>query len=98
MSETPEARDEGPTPFRWPEPVRTPETLTPGYVLCYECDGLGWCPLCGGRGSGSGTWGRCRECHARRVCPICQGGGQLATSELSSYQRGHYPDLTDGRN
>lgn len=39
-----------PEEFQWPEPVRTPETLTPGYVLCYECDGLGACHGCGGRG------------------------------------------------
>ncbi|MEE1811272.1 hypothetical protein PUR32_35380, partial [Streptomyces sp. BE133] len=32
-----------PEEFQWPEPVRTPGTLTPGYVLCYECDGLGAC-------------------------------------------------------
>ncbi|GAA4840090.1 hypothetical protein [Kitasatospora terrestris] len=82
--------------FRWPEPVRTPETVTPGFVLCYECDGLGACDCCGGRG-----WvpaephgrERCRACFARRVCPICQGAGQLAVSDLSTYQLGYYPGL-----
>lgn len=85
-----------PEDFRWPEPIRTAETVTSGYVLCYECDGLGWCSHCGGRG-----WvpdeqrGRrkCPACHRRRVCLICCGAAELATSELSSYQRGYYPEL-----
>lgn len=76
--------------------MRTPETLTPGYVLCYECDGLGRCPGCGGRG-----WvlrephrrKRCAECGTRQVCPICQGHGELSASSLSPYQRGYYPEL-----
>ncbi|MEU1674639.1 hypothetical protein ABZ752_21815 [Streptomyces roseifaciens] len=82
--------------FPWPEPARTAATVTPGYVLCYECDGLGWCPGCGGRG-----WvhdearGRknCSACHRDRVCLICRGAAQLAISELSPYQRGYYPEL-----
>ncbi|MFE7597831.1 hypothetical protein [Streptomyces sp. NPDC057494] len=85
-----------PQPVQPPEPVRTPETLTPGYVLCYECDGLGRCPGCGGRG-----WvlrephrrHRCAECGTRQVCPICQGHGELSVSSLSPYQRGYYPEL-----
>ncbi|MEZ0067202.1 DnaJ-class molecular chaperone [Streptacidiphilus sp. MAP12-20] len=77
----------------WPEPVRTPETLTPGYVLCYECDGLGWCPACGGSGWGSGAWGRCQLCGHEQVCPICRGSGDLAASQLSEYQRRYYPEL-----
>ncbi|PKV83293.1 hypothetical protein [Streptomyces sp. TLI_146] len=82
-----------PEEFTWPEPLRTPETLTPGYLLCYECDGLGACPGCGGRG----WWpdevhGRtnCRECRRQRVCAICRGAGQLAASLLSPYQRRYY--------
>ncbi|QLE70312.1 hypothetical protein FGW37_00640 [Streptomyces rectiverticillatus] len=85
-----------PEEFQWPEPVCTAETVTPGYVLCYECDGLGWCPGCGGRG-----WvhdevrGRknCSACHRDRVCLICRGAAQLAISQLSPYQRGYYPEL-----
>ncbi|MFE3504710.1 hypothetical protein [Kitasatospora sp. NPDC059160] len=85
-----------PQPEPDPEPVRTPETLTPGYVLCYECDGLGLCLLCRGRG-----WRprlpegkrRCGECQARKVCVICRGGGQLSIYGLSTYQRGYYPEL-----
>lgn len=84
-----------PEEFTWPEPLCTPETVTPGYVLCYECDGLGACPGCGGRG-----WvpdevrGRanCRACHRERVCPICRGAGQLAISQLTPYQQGYYPE------
>ncbi|MGK5543298.1 hypothetical protein ACSNOH_00875 [Streptomyces sp. URMC 127] len=74
--------------FQWPEPVRTPETLTPGYVLCYECDGLGACHGCGGRGWAPGEpQGRsnCHQCGRQRVCLICRGGGELAVSQLSPY-------------
>ncbi|MCX4774161.1 hypothetical protein OG322_33435 [Streptomyces sp. NBC_01260] len=83
--------------FQWPEPVRTPETLTPGYVLCYECDGLGACRGCGGRGwVPSERHGRsnCRQCGRQRVCPICRGGGQLDVSQLSPYQLTYYPKLS----
>ncbi|MFG2563645.1 hypothetical protein [Streptomyces sp. NPDC048496] len=94
--QTPALALRAPEEFQWPEPVRTPETVTPGYVLCYECDGLGECPGCGGRG-----WvpdqarGRtnCPECRRGRVCLICRGSGQLAVSQLSPYQRGYYPEL-----
>ncbi|WP_329568558.1 hypothetical protein [Kitasatospora sp. NBC_01266] len=82
--------------FQWPEPVCTAESVTPGYVLCYECDGLGACPGCGGRGwVPEPTHGRtkCRECHGARFCLICRGGGELAISQLSEYQRGNYPEL-----
>nr|BEK63109.1 hypothetical protein KPHV_03360 [Kitasatospora purpeofusca] len=81
------------------EPERRPETVTPGYVLCYECDGDGRCPGCGGRGWVLRTAGRsdlrrrCAECATTRFCPICRGAGQLAISLLSTYQRGYYPDL-----
>lgn len=84
--------------FEWPDPVRTPETVTPGYVLCYECEGLGWCPSCGGRGwldDGAGGRKRCPECHTTGSCPICQRAGQLAISQLSPYQRGYYPELPE---
>ncbi|MEU4119909.1 hypothetical protein AB0F71_36105 [Kitasatospora sp. NPDC028055] len=89
-------RPSEPQPEPEPEPVRTPETLTPGYVLCYECDGLGRCPTCHGRG-----WlprrpdgkRRCGECRTTRLCVICRGAGELSVYGLSSYQRGYYPDL-----
>ncbi|WP_433564587.1 hypothetical protein ACQP1O_04265 [Nocardia sp. CA-151230] len=81
--------------YRRPDPARTPETLTPGYVLCYECDGLGACPECDGRGRLSS--GRlCPECNGSRYCPICRGAGQLAVSELSPFQRTYYPELRGG--
>ncbi|MEV4558407.1 hypothetical protein AB0K51_15655 [Kitasatospora sp. NPDC049285] len=85
-----------PEQARRPEPVRTPETVTPGFVLRYECDGLGACDHCGGRGWVPGEprrRERCRVCFARRVCPICQGAGELAISDLSTYQLGYYPGL-----
>ncbi|CAM5436720.1 hypothetical protein GCM10010329_52310 [Streptomyces spiroverticillatus] len=76
-----------------PEPVVTPETLDPGYLLCYECDGLGHCPGCYGLG-----WvpdeergrKRCPCCQFTPVCVICKGRGQLLPSLLSPYQRGYY--------
>ncbi|MFF0622464.1 hypothetical protein [Streptomyces sp. NPDC004296] len=85
-----------PQPVQQSEPVRTPETITPGYVLCYECDGLGWCPGCGGRGWVLGQphrRSRCRECRTTKVCAICRGEGQLHASGLSAYQLGYYPGL-----
>ncbi|MFJ9362863.1 hypothetical protein ACIRRA_00375 [Nocardia sp. NPDC101769] len=92
---TPEIAVRDPQESRPPEPVRTPETLTPGYVLCYECDGLGLCPECRGRGRLSN--GRlCPECNGSRFCPICRGAGQLAASQLSEYQRTYYPELRGG--
>ncbi|MGW3073276.1 hypothetical protein [Kitasatospora sp. NPDC001132] len=85
-----------PEEFRRPEPLHTPETVTPGYVLCYECDGLGWCHDCGGRGwRPDAARGRvnCSACHRRRVCVICRGAAELAVTDLSPYQRGYYPEL-----
>ncbi|MFG2905443.1 hypothetical protein ACGF13_10345 [Kitasatospora sp. NPDC048286] len=85
-----------PEEFRRPEPLLTPETVTPGYVLCYECDGLGWCHDCGGRGwRPDAAHGRvnCPACHRRRVCVICRGAAELAVTDLSLYQRGYYPEL-----
>ncbi|MFF5706586.1 hypothetical protein ACFY7H_29470 [Streptomyces sp. NPDC012794] len=80
-----------------PDPVRTPDTLRPGYVLCYECDGLGWCSSCWGR-----SWipdvergrRRCPECHQDRVCPICRGAGEKHAATLQYYERGYYPGLS----
>jgi hypothetical protein len=95
-AQTPALALRTPEEFQWPEPVRTPDTLTPGYVLCYECDGLGLCPGCGGRGwLPSEPHGRtnCRECHRERVCPICRGGGELAIFQLTPFQQGYYPEL-----
>ncbi|MFJ6380810.1 hypothetical protein ACIQI7_12550 [Kitasatospora sp. NPDC092039] len=84
-----------PQEFRRPRPVRTAETVTPGYVLCYECDGLGWCHGCEGRGRlPDPTRGRinCPACHRSRVCVICRGAAELAVSQLSPYQHGYYPE------
>ncbi|MFE3646765.1 hypothetical protein ACFXO2_02780 [Streptomyces sp. NPDC059152] len=41
------------------------------------------------------THGRknCRACHRTRVCLICRGAAELPVSDLSSYQRGYYPEL-----
>ncbi|WP_438309889.1 hypothetical protein ACSHWO_02695 [Streptomyces sp. HUAS TT3] len=81
-----------PVPHVRPGPSATPETLWAGHELCYECDGLGWCPVCEGKGwvlGGNPGWGsrsiprdpdrlgRCPLCSTRRVCPICNGAGQV---------------------
>ena len=76
-------------PHRRPEPLVAPETPLPGNVLCAECDGLGRCALCEGRGwtlggrpgwrpgpSDPGRLGLCPECFGRRLCPGCGGEGQ----------------------
>lgn len=75
-----------PQEFQRPQPVRPAETVTPGYVLCYEYDGLGWCHGCEGRGRlPDPTGGRinCPACHRSRVCVICRGAAELAISQLS---------------
>ncbi|MFJ8208990.1 hypothetical protein [Streptomyces sp. NPDC096033] len=85
-----------PQPIQQPEPVPTPELLTPGHVLCYECDGFCRCPGCGGRGWVLGPTdhkSRCSVCRTTRVCPVCRGEGELNPSNLSEYQLGYYPDL-----
>ncbi|MET9177022.1 hypothetical protein ABZX88_02190 [Kitasatospora aureofaciens] len=97
--ETPALPLSEPREFQWPEPIRTEETVTPGFVLCYECDGLGACSYCGGRGwslGGDGLRHGCRGCDRRRYCLICRGAGQLAFSELSPYQLGYYRDRDPG--
>ncbi|MEU2392679.1 hypothetical protein [Streptomyces sp. NPDC007369] len=81
-----------PEPQARPEPSATPETLWTGHELCYECDGLGWCPACEGEGrvlGGDPGWGagsiprdpdrlgRCPLCSTRRICPVCSGAGQV---------------------
>ncbi|WP_067654961.1 hypothetical protein [Nocardia harenae] len=82
-----------------PEPVVTAATLRTGYLLCYECDGLGWCPECFGRGwilDAEQRRTRCVECRGGRTCPICAGAGQLAIAELNSRDRAQYPELDEG--
>ncbi|WP_166028037.1 hypothetical protein [Streptomyces chilikensis] len=96
LGQTPVTALYEPHEFRWPEPVRRSATLTPGHLLCYECDGLGACDCCGGRGwLPSEPHGRSRrpQCAARRICPICGGAGELGLSQLSPYQRTRYPEL-----
>ncbi|MGW8776466.1 hypothetical protein ACWGNM_00095 [Streptomyces sp. NPDC055796] len=85
-----------PQPARQSGPLPTPQTVPPGYVVCHECDGLGRCPGCGGRGwvlGQSDRRRRCGKCGTRKACPICRGEGQLSASDLSEYRRGHYPGL-----
>lgn len=96
QAETPSMAFDTPEPLVRPEPVRTTDTLHPGYVLCYECDGLGWCPSCYGR-----SWvpdaerglRRRPECHEERVCPICCGRGEKHAATLQYFERGYYPEL-----
>ncbi|WP_405179651.1 hypothetical protein OG225_38760 [Nocardia sp. NBC_01377] len=86
------------TPSEEPSPVRTSDDVDPGYVLCYECSGTGWCPVCRGRGWVSDEIRgrhRCPECFDRRVCPICVGAGELAVARLSPVQRANYVHLPD---
>lgn len=80
-----------------PAPVRTAETVDAGCVLCYECGGFGWCPLCESRGWILGRDGReqCRECHGARVCPVCDGRGELTISSLAPWERDQYPELRE---
>ncbi|MFD3698030.1 hypothetical protein ACFWUZ_18070 [Streptomyces sp. NPDC058646] len=99
QAETPSMAFHTPEPLVRPEPLRTADTLDPGYVLCYECDGLGWCSSCYGR-----SWvpdaergrRRCPECHEDRVCPICRGSGEKYAATLQYYERGYYPELFEG--
>ncbi|MFI9506338.1 hypothetical protein [Nocardia sp. NPDC052566] len=79
-----------------PVPVKIAETVSDGHLLCYECVGLGWCPLCRSRGwilGASGSREQCRECHGARVCPVCDGRGELAVSALAGWERDQYPEL-----
>ncbi|MEV0762960.1 hypothetical protein [Nocardia sp. NPDC050435] len=79
-----------------PAPAVTPETVSRGAVLCYECDGLALCPTCHGQGSvdgGPGGRHRCRTCLGSRVCPVCGGAGELRVADLSDADRIHYPDI-----
>ncbi|MGW3952435.1 hypothetical protein ACWEKM_16255 [Streptomyces sp. NPDC004752] len=87
-----------PKPFVRPDPVRTPETVRRGYVLCNECDGLGWCPVCEGCGwcpSEEHGRERCPECFEEKFCPVCQGHGELEISRLPDWQRDQYPELRE---
>lgn len=95
MAETPAIPLAIPEPWVPPPPVRTPETVSRGYVLCYECDGAGWCPECKGRGWVESERGRetCGECLGDRDCPVCRGHGELAVNRLQDWQRNQYPDL-----
>ncbi|MGW0250977.1 hypothetical protein ACWDYH_30550 [Nocardia goodfellowii] len=79
-----------------PAPAVTSATAHPGAVLCYECDGLGACPTCQGRGwtkGGPSGRHRCRSCLGSRRCPICEGAGELPLEDLSDADRAHYPRI-----
>lgn len=94
--ETPAMPLYSPKPFVRPDPVRTPETVRRGYVLCNECDGLGWCSACEGRGwcpSEEHGRERCPECFEDRCCPVCRGAGELEIARLQDWQRDQYPEL-----
>ncbi|MFD4261804.1 hypothetical protein ACFWR9_30340 [Streptomyces sp. NPDC058534] len=76
----------GPQEFRWPEPVCTPETVSPGYVLCYECEGLGACPGCGGhapRPSPRAAGTPAASCATRNVSACSAGAPVSYTSQTS---------------
>ncbi|MQY05782.1 DnaJ-like cysteine-rich domain-containing protein [Actinomadura macrotermitis] len=95
MAGTPAMALDTPQPRVRPEPLKSAGNLSPGYALCYECDGLGLCPACYGRG-----WvpdeerGRrhCPECQIVPVCPICRGAGELYVATLQYFEKGYYPD------
>ena len=93
--ETPKMPLYTPEEFVPPPPAQTAETVDPEHVLCYECRGLGWCPVCDGRGWTSGETGRakCPECFGSRVCPICRGAGELTIAALADWERDQYPEL-----
>ncbi|MEV6135823.1 hypothetical protein AB0L63_07105 [Nocardia sp. NPDC051990] len=96
LGETPDVVLYEDDPLPTPPPAVTPETLSPGALLCYECDGLGHCPVCKGRGwTKGGSTGRirCRECLGSKVCPVCGGAGEVAVTDLTEEARAHYPDL-----
>ncbi|MFF2778917.1 hypothetical protein ACFVU3_28980 [Streptomyces sp. NPDC058052] len=81
-----------------PAPVGTAETVEPGHVLCYECDGLGWCPACYGFSwvvNDTGLRQSCPECQNYRICPICRCAGQLQIARLRRAERAFYPELAD---
>ncbi|MFD8595864.1 hypothetical protein ACFV1L_12735 [Kitasatospora sp. NPDC059646] len=74
-----------PEVFVRPEPLLAPEDVRAGHELCPECEGLGWCDRCWGRGwtMGGVTWGGrtdgqvcCGDCLGSRACPFCRGAGQ----------------------
>ncbi|GLY22809.1 hypothetical protein [Micromonospora sp. NBRC 101691] len=85
-----------PVGFVPPEPIVTADALPNGALLCYECDGLGWCPCCLGRGftlDDDRRRQRCQLCFTRRICPICEGTGLKWIHALNSWERGQYPEL-----
>lgn len=81
-----------------PDAVHTAETVEPDHALCYECDGLGWCPACGGLTwvlDGAGLRNVCTACRKQRVCPVCRGAGQLQIARLRRAEQAFYAELTD---
>ncbi|TDB91552.1 hypothetical protein E1091_13690 [Micromonospora fluostatini] len=98
--ETPHVLLHEPVEFVPPEPCVTAETLPAGALLCYECDGLGWCPCCLGRGfvlDDDRRRQRCPCCFTRQVCLICEGAGLKWIHMMSWWAREQYPELRQDR-
>ncbi|KXK60655.1 hypothetical protein AWW66_17730 [Micromonospora rosaria] len=98
--ETPHVLLHEPVEFVPPEPCVTAGTLPAGALLCYECDGLGWCPCCLGRGfllDDDRRRRRCTCCFTQRVCLICEGAGLKWVHTLSGWAREQYPELRQDR-
>ncbi|MFI6823335.1 hypothetical protein ACIBJE_20605 [Micromonospora sp. NPDC050187] len=94
--ETPHVLLHEPVGFVPPEPVVTTGSLPTGALLCYECDGLGWCPGCLGRGftrDDCQRRQRCNLCFTRRICPICEGAGLKWIHAMNRWERTQYPEL-----
>ncbi|MEU4565021.1 hypothetical protein [Micromonospora sp. NPDC023956] len=93
---TPHVLFHDPVEFVPPEPVVTAGTLPAGALLCYECDGLGWCPGCLGQGftlDDDRRRQRCNLCFTKRICPICEGRGLKRIHAMNTWERRHYPEL-----
>jgi hypothetical protein len=95
---TPEVQLREPDPYTPPAPAVTEETLPPGFELCRECRGRGYCNLCEGR-----SWlpgGRpCVLCSLTRHpgrCHVCDGDGEFAVSRRPHVWAPESPDLPVG--
>lgn len=57
-----------------------------GYVLCYDCGGVGICTNCDGEAKVDGRL--CGVCSGRRYCLFCRGGGQVRPQYFPGSTRG----------